>query len=318
MEYYIYSVELPFSGIELFYRELNTKEQLVLAKTNTFLPSGEEFDSDYARILLKVVSNCVENKEEFYKLNLVDYILFITKLRILTLGANLDVNFENKSNPSDLKSKITLDLNVFMKFLYEAASEALDQSELIYGDITIKLGWPNIKSESIFLKDSKGENVEKILVTLPEYIKTIHIKDKDIIYLDEFSVKEKKEIYERMPVSLRTNIQIKVLNSIKILAGKNLFDIPKMEYFKLNFYNKTYLDLIRLFFSGELRSIYQDYYVLASRNINPEYIDNMSVTDRKVFSSFVDEELKTKSQNSTNIPTNGESTQLQDLIDEFE
>jgi hypothetical protein len=137
MEYYIYSVELPFSGIELFYRELNTKEQLVLAKTNTFLPSGEEFDSDYARILKNVISNCVENKDDFYKLNLVDYILFITKLRILTLGANLDVHFENKSDPSDLKSKITLDLNTFMKFLYEAASEALDQSELEYGDITI-------------------------------------------------------------------------------------------------------------------------------------------------------------------------------------
>lgn len=318
MEYYIYSVELPFSGIEIFYRELNTKEQLTLAKSNTFLPSGQEFDADYAKLLQKIISNCVENKEDFYKLSIIDYILFITKLRIITLGANLDVHFENKSNPSDLKSKITLDLNVFMKFLYEAASEALDNNELESGKIKIKLGWPNVKSEGIFLSDNKEESVEKILTTLPEYIKTIHINDDNIINLDNFNTKQKKEIYERMPVSLRTNIQIKVLNSIKVLASKNLFNIPKMEYFKLNFYNKSYLDLVRLFFSGELKSIYNDYYILASKNINPEYVDNMSITDRKVFCSFIDEEIKTKTHNSTNIPVNGDSTQLQDLIDEFE
>jgi len=318
MEYYIYSVELPFSGVELFYRELNTKEQLILAKSNTFLPSGEEFDSDYARVLQNVISNCVENKEDFYRLNIIDYILFLTKLRIVTLRANLDVHFENKSNPSDLKSKITLDLNTFMKLLYEAASEALDNDELDSGKIKIKLGWPNIRSENIFLSKSNEEGVEKILTTLPEYIKTIYISDDNIINLDYFNTKEKKEIYERMPVSLRTNIQIKVLNYIKILASKNLFNIPKMEYFKLNFYNKSYLDLVRLFFSGELKSIYNDYYILASKNINPEYVDNMPITDRKVFCSFIDEEIKAKSANGTNIPTTGDSTQLQDLIDEFE
>lgn len=314
----MYSVELPFSGVEIFYRELNTKEQLILAKSNTFLPSGQEFDSDYAKLLQKVIYNCVENKEDFYKLNIVDYILFVTKLRIITLGANLDVHFENKSNPSDLKSKITLDLNIFMRFLYEVASEALSDNELESGKIKIKLGWPNIQSESIFLSESKQESVEKILTTLPEYIKTIYINDDNIINLDNFSTKEKKEMYERMPVSLRTNIQIKVLNSIKVLASKNLFNIPKMEYFKLNFYNKSYLDLIRLFFSGELKSIYNDYYILASKNINPSYVDTMSITDRKVFCSFVDEEIKAKAHNSTNIPTDGDSTQLQDLIDEFE
>jgi hypothetical protein len=319
MEYYIYSVELPFSGIEIFYREINTKEQLILSKSNTFLPSGQEFDLDYAKLFQKIISNCVENKEDFYKLNIVDYILFVTKLRIMTLGANLDVNFENKSNPSDLKAKITLDLNVFMKLLYEIASEALNENEIESSKIKIKLGWPNIKSEYIFLTENKEESVEKILVTLPEYIKTIHISDDNIINLDNFNTKQKKEIYEKMPVSLRTNIQIKVLNSIKVLASKNLFNIPKMEYFKLNFYNKSYLDLIRLFFSGELKSIYNDYYILASKNINPEYVDTMSITDRKVFCSFVDEEIKAKSNNNnTNIPTNGDSTQLQDLIDEFE
>jgi hypothetical protein len=45
MDYFLYSVDMPFSGVKLNYREINSKEQLILAKSNVLLPSGEEFDS---------------------------------------------------------------------------------------------------------------------------------------------------------------------------------------------------------------------------------------------------------------------------------
>jgi hypothetical protein len=308
---------MPFSGVKLNYREINSKEQLILAKSNVLLPSGEEFDSEYSSILKKIVSNCVENKEDFYKLNLIDYILFVTKLRIISLGSELVLSFENKEGAEGSKINVNLELNVFMKLLYDAAVDALKDNVLEFNGIKVTLGWPNINSEYSFFEKKDISNLEHILSSLCEYVKTITINDSKVIDLDAFNRKERVEIYEKLPISLRTQIQIKVLNCIKDLSEKNLFNIAKMDYFTISFYNNNYLNLVRLFFSGDLKNIYQEYYVLASRNINPNFVNGLSISDRRVFCSFIEEEVKNQKEASTSIPINKNTTSLQDLMDEF-
>jgi len=317
MDYFLYSVDMPFSGVKLNYREINSKEQLILAKSNVLLPSGEEFDSEYSSILKKIVSNCVENKEDFYKLNLIDYILFVTKLRIISLGSELVLSFENKEGAEGSKINVNLELNVFMKLLYDAAVDALKDNVLEFNGIKVTLGWPNINSEYSFFEKKDISNLEHILSSLCEYVKTITINDSKVIDLDAFNRKERVEIYEKLPISLRTQIQIKVLNCIKDLSEKNLFNIAKMDYFTISFYNNNYLNLVRLFFSGDLKNIYQEYYVLASRNINPNFVNGLSISDRRVFCSFIEEEVKNQKEASTSIPINKNTTSLQDLMDEF-
>jgi len=317
MDYFLYSVDMPFSGVKLNYREINSKEQLILAKSNVLLPSGEEFDSEYSSILKKIVSNCVENKEDFYKLNLIDYILFVTKLRIISLGSELVLSFENKEGAEGSKINVNLELNVFMKLLYDAAVDALKDNVLEFNGIKVTLGWPNINSEYSFFEKKDISNLEHILSSLCEYVKTITINNSKVIDLDAFNRKERVEIYEKLPISLRTQIQMKVLNCIKDLSEKNLFNIAKMDYFTISFYNNNYLNLVRLFFSGDLKNIYQEYYVLASRNINPNFVNGLSISDRRVFCSFIEEEVKNQKEASTSIPINKNTTSLQDLMDEF-
>ncbi len=314
MEYYIYSVELPFSNKEIFYRELNTKEQLTLAKSNLYLPSGEEHDTDFAKALQKVIINCVENKEDFLKINLIDYILFLAKLRIISIGNNIDLEYTEEE--SKQKIKLTVDLTVFMRLLYESANKIIHNSTVEYKGIKVVLGYPNIKSELLFL--SSNNTADAILKTIPEYINKIIIDDKNTINLNEFESDEKTKIYENLPLKVRDKVQTFVINSIKSFSDKNLFNIPRMDYFKFNLYNKNHLALIRLFFGGDLRSIYQDYYQLASKNISPFYVDSMNTSDRKVFCSFIEEEIKTKLESQNNSNSNGNSMELQDLIDEFE
>ena len=315
MDYYLYSVELPFSKVQLSYREINTKEQLILAKSNLYLPSDEEHDTDFAKALQRVIINCVENKEDFLKLTLIDYILFLTKLRIISIGNQLELEY----NDQELKQKVklTIDLSVFMRLLYETSNEVLSSSIVEDKGIKIVLGYPSIKSESLFL--SVNNKTDAILSTIPEYIKQISINNKNTIDFNEFEFDQKVKIYDNLPLKIRNKIQSFVLNSIKSFSDKNLFNISRMDYFKFNLYNKAHLTLIRLMFGGELKSIYQEYYELASKNISPFYVDSMTASDRKVFCSFVNEETKTKveSQNN-NSGSNGGSTELQDLIDEFE
>lgn len=313
----MYSVELPFSGIEIFYRELNTKEQLILAKSNLYLPSDEEHDIDFAKAFQKVIINCVDNKEDFLKLNLVDYILFLTKLRIISIGNQLDLEYNDKELKQ--KIKLTIDLTVFMRLLYEVSSQIINSNTIEYKNIKVILGYPSIKSENLFLSINSKNQEDSILSTISEYIKQITIDDKDTIDLSEFDFEQKTKIYENLPLKIRNKIQSFVLDSIKTFSDKNLFNLSRMDYFKFNFYNKTHLTLIRLFFSGELKTIYQEYYSLASKNINPFYVDNMSISDRKVFCSFVDEEAKAKAEShNSNSGSSENSMELQDLIDEFE
>lgn len=316
MDYYIYSVRLPFSNTELYYRELKTKEQLILAKSNIFLKPGSEFDSDYAKVLQKIIKNCVENKEDFEKINLLDYFLFITKLRIVTIGDQLEL-YINNSESTDAE-KITIDLNHLMKNVYDAGIEALDSNIIEDKKIQIVLGFPNIKSEFLLIDNSNENYIEKVLSTISEYITKITIENIEVD-INSFSTNQKKEFYEKLPVSLRTKVQIKVLNMIKILTEKNIIGLESKNIIKFNFYNNVHQQLIRFFFSNDLRNIYRDYYILASKKINPIFVDNLSVSERKVFMSFVEEEMKAREENVSNMPLSptNNGTGLQDLIDEF-
>jgi hypothetical protein len=316
MDYYLYTVELPFSKVVLHYRELNSKEQLVLGKANTLLPiEDDETFLEYSSFFKKIISDCVKNKEDFLKLNLIDYVLFLTKLRIISIGNELDLCFEPEEK-EDIKQKITIDLNIFMKNLYEHSASCFEEKEIAFQDFYIELDWPNIKSEETLL-NFKGKSISNhVLLTISEYIKKITIKDKEIL-LHNMTLDQKNQIFERLPITIRTKIQNIVLDSIKKLSEKNFFVISKMDYLKYSFYSKSLQEIIRLFFAYDLQAIYKEYYILASKNINPQYIDNLSISERNVFCNLAQEELKNKEDASHNSQRDPNSQSLQDLIDEF-
>ncbi len=182
------------------------------------------------------------------------------------------------------------------------------------------MDWPNVNSEHNLLDRNSKKELEHILSTVPDYIKNVIIND-NTIDLSEYTINERIEIYEKLPISLRTQIQTLVIDSIKKLSEKNVFNINRLDFFRFNFYNKAHQEFIRLLFSNDLRNIYQEYYVLASKKINPEYVDKLSIPERRVFCSFIEEEIKAREEsNKSNdgIPMGNGEMGLQDLIDEFE
>lgn len=308
MDYFLYSVDLPFSGIKLFYREINAKEQILLGKIAILYPPNEEHNNDFITALEKILINCVENKEDFYKINILDYILFLTKLRILSVDNTLDLEFQKKDE-NNLKNKCTVNLETFMKNLYEVAISTNFSEEIEFKNIKIKLNWPNIKTKNFLLKNKKN-----ILPTISEFIEKISIDEKLIIELDNFTEKEK--IINKFPIALKNKIGNKVLKAIKQIVDKNLFDIDKMDWFRFNFYDPSYFYFLRLMFSCNLKKMYQEYYILATKNINLSYVDNMSIADKKIYCFMIEEEFKARAQNYNNGVSSDEMS-LSDLINEF-
>ena len=86
MQYYNYSAELPFSKKTLKFREITTEEQLILAKANLSFPNDKTNYFDFNNFVIETLSNCIENKNDFKKLNIIDFVLFLTKIRIISIG----------------------------------------------------------------------------------------------------------------------------------------------------------------------------------------------------------------------------------------
>ena len=314
MDYYIYNADLHFSGKKIWYKDINSKQQLMLTKLDILFPIENEDYLEYSNIFNKIISESVENKEDFYKIDLIEYVLFLTKLRIISIGNDLELVFKNPENSNEENTKITIDLNYFIKTLYENSSELLKDNIIKFKDIEIEVGWPSIKSERIFL-NIKENHTEHLLSTIPEYIKNIKIKNSKIL-IENFNNEEKIDFYNKLPIKLRNLIQNKVFEAIKILSEKNLFGISQMDYLKFNFYNKSHQHIIRLLFSENLINIYQEYYILASKNINPSYIDKLTIAERRVYFSFIQEEIKAMNEKNSNN-NNKEFTDLSSLIGEF-
>jgi hypothetical protein len=313
MDYYFYNVDMPFSGTTLYYRQLKSIEQLNLSKADVLLTTDEESNiTQYSKIVKKIIVNCIEDKTDFYKLDLIEYILFLIKLRSISIDNNIEFCLEEK----DFKNKITINCNDLIKNIFVIAKEALSDSEIYYKDIKVKLKFPNIKNELLFYKNLKEKTALDILNTIPFFIDFIEINNKKII-LSDMKNEQIFEIYENLPINLKNKMSNKVLKIIKKLSEKNIFNIKKLN-FNLSFYNFSYQELIRILLSSSLKGIYKDYYILASKHINPSFIDNISIPERIIFCEFVKEELeeleKLKSEQSEYTEN---MTSLESLMGEF-
>jgi hypothetical protein len=63
VNFYNYSVDLPFTKNKIAFREYNTKEQLFLSKANFTHSNDKESLYDYFLFVKKVIENCLEDKE---------------------------------------------------------------------------------------------------------------------------------------------------------------------------------------------------------------------------------------------------------------
>jgi hypothetical protein len=321
-EEFFYKINLPFSKKVINFKELTTKNQLEIEKINHYYPSSIEYYMEYHNNFLKVLKRCVENFEEVLSLDIIEYLLLCLKLRITSIGNVLELQI--KSDNSKVKfTKISLDLQDILKNILLASENSLVNRELIYEDkgLTIKFGWPDIKSIKNFhnLFFSTLSFQEKVLMTIPEFIKEIEVNN-DIIDFKNLNFDQKEKMLLNFPASIKNDIQKAVLENINNLSNYDIFEISYFKDQKLNFYNLIYIELIKLIFSQNPKRIYEEIYILSNFNMSSEYVLNMSPSERKIYLSFI--EAQKKSQNPTSEPSsipvnNGNNRSLEDLSVEF-
>lgn len=318
---FFYKVDLPFSKKVINFKELTTENQLEIEKINHYYPSNIEYYMEYHNNFLKVLKNCIENFDDVLQLDIIEYLLLCLKLRITSIGNVLELQI--KSDDANVKfKKITLDLQELLKNILLAGENSLINQKLIYENknLNIRLGWPNIKSvktfHNLFFSDFSFQ--EKVLMTIPEFIKEIQI-DENIINFTDLDFDQKEKIILNFPASIKNDIQNAVLENISSLSNYNIFEISFFKDQKFNFYNLIYIELIKLIFSQAPKRIYEEIYILSNFNMSSEYVLNMSPSERKIYISFIEAQRKSQEGPSepSSVPLEGANRSLEDLAVEF-
>jgi hypothetical protein len=291
---YSYNVELPFTKNKINFREISTQDQISLAKSN--LSNGNDLDSLYEYFILSktLFEQCIKEKEILNKITVIEYVLFLVKLRMISVGLNIEFLLKNETSQ---KTKIKIELKTYLKNLYEIGKFfENDENQYVFDkNILIKLNWPRVNSIQNFkklLSENKNE-YQMVLETLQEYIQYIEIKNKKIIF-DNFNDKQKIEMIDSLPINLKNKIQDKIIQAISFIFETKLFDVKTFENERFNFYNLRFIEHIKMFFSYDIRSLYTELYYLASFHLPPDYILKISPSERKIYLSIIEEQQKAK------------------------
>ena len=290
MNYYNYNIELPFSKKVINFKEITTKQQIILAKANLSFPESTSNYFDYNNFIVKIISECIENPQDLNQINLVDYILFLTKIRIISIGSTINLITETKG---EIKSaKTTLNLNHFLKSLYEAGVNSLIDDTIVENNVEVKICFPFLNSIKVFqdIINQKTNNYEAFIESYQEFIEYIKIRDKKILFFN-FKTEEKKNILDKLSISIIKKIQDKIIEVLKVLTTSELWGVSNFKEHTFNFYNLSFVDFIRLFFSNDIKNVYKEICFMSNRGLTPEYILNLSPMERMIHISIVKEQI---------------------------
>ena len=106
MSYYNHSLDLPYSKVTIKFRELTTNEQLILAKTNLILNYDLDGFYEYYNFLIDIIKTIIKPDIDILNLDIIEFVMFITKLRTISIGNNIEFFLENKEDPDIKKQKI--------------------------------------------------------------------------------------------------------------------------------------------------------------------------------------------------------------------
>jgi hypothetical protein len=264
---------------------------------------------------LNVISECVQNKKILNDINIIEYVLFLVKFRMISIGTSVTF-FLNTGGKE--KTKLNVDLRTYLTNLYNASLCIEDNQFLYENDIEIKLKWPNINSLKIFnsiLIKNNTNDYNLINDTLHEFIDYIKFKNKKIV-LNSFKLEEKKYIFEKISVSLKQKIQEIIIDSITKLFESDLFSLEYFKDYKFNFYTLSFIEHLKLFFSYDVRSLYQEIYILSGCGLSTDYIMQISPSERNIYFSIMQEQKNNQNKKSSPEDT-PQNQSLKDLALEF-
>jgi hypothetical protein len=290
VDFFLHSVDMPFSGAKIIFKELNCKQLLSINKLLLNLPYQKDCLEDFSKLFLQIILKSIKNKKDFLNLNVLEYLMFLAKLRICSLGDSIELLSKEKTEEFK-KIKFNFNLSQFIEKIFKAGQEFNFLETINTEKYVLSLNWPVIKWEYLFLKEDE-KIINKILKTIPYFIKEIKFIENDkIINFKDLKEEQIDKLYNKLSLKVQKEIQNIVFKNLEGLSNYNIWNVLNISE-GVNLYNGNYQNLIRMFFEENLTNILEHYYVLASKGFDLESLNKMSVADKGMFVGFVLKELE--------------------------
>jgi hypothetical protein len=276
--YYDYFLEFPYSNIKTNFKEISTKEQLYLSKSRLTFNDNEH----YFNFIKDICLNSIKNKNEFEKIDLIEFLFYIIKSRIICSGPKLELMTEIDG----ITAKLNLNLNNVLKNIYDSVDTNL--LKISYNEYNITLGFPYLKDFTL-INNSKKNTID-VINSFYLFIKKINN-----IEFSNLTPEQREILFNKLPLSVVFKIKQNILNLFEDLDKKNIFNLDYFKNFKLNVYSNSYIEIIKILSLYDIESIHREIYLLA--DMNPEYLMKISPSERKMYLNFYIQEKESKSKN---------------------
>ena len=257
--------KLQLPGKEVIYKELKLKQYKTILKCLVSTPIDRYNLFLNLNTILVQITNLTE--EEILNLNLLEYLLLLTEIRVTSIGSSIFAVYKGTDESINIEIPLQKTLEEIQKCL-----NGFKQLQLDIADIKLNFVIPKVKN----LISNKPVNYTDIDINeLPaRYLKIINKS------LKEFNSYFKKYYFFKPPIEKY---------SVKLSASINEFT-----------------DIIRILFNENLLSVYNNIYYLSKFcNMSAEYLENCTYGEFKIFVKKTEELLLKNTKNiTTNIEEN--------------
>ena len=282
----MYSLEIPVCSLkeQWKFKPITTALQKDLCKS-FFEDNSNEFFIQYVNDILR---ECTHPSHDIYRLNMVDKLIILMKLRCVSIGSTTEFEAEKDNK----KAKITYS---YADILVEIYNIATQQESLIIttNDITLICGVPKLDREIDLLNISTKDSItyEDII---PFFIESIKIKNR-VIEFKSLQYAAQLHTINALPATIIKDVHAYILNIFDQYSKVVLYNFDNAEV-RFNLIGSLYADYIKFLYRENMYKIYQEIYILSKHiNMNAEYIEKMTPLEREMYISFFKQENKSAS-----------------------
>jgi hypothetical protein len=288
--YFTHSIQFPFTKTTINFKELTCYQCFNLIKINNNFPPEADYRLDYHRLLIEIIQDSIKEKENLYKLNIIEFLMLCIRLRTVSISSTIELSLESEKNTNVVINFYDVLFNIL------SISNNIKKFEIIkHEDTEIYLNWPLLQNEEYFLSTINDEYINRFLNSIPIFIDKIKIKD-NLFDFNLFDPEQKKELMNSLPASIKNIIQTNIITLLKEISEFYIFGIKQFEQYKLEFFNATIQDLIRFLFAGSEDSKILEIVFLKKHGFSIQEINEMCPLEKNNLLNYLTQELKNENK----------------------
>ena len=288
--YFTHSIQFPFTKTVINFKELTCYQCFNLIKINNNFPPEDGYRLDYHRLLIEIIKDSIQEKENLYKLNIVEFLMLCIRLRTVSISSTVELSLE-----SEKKTNVVINFYDVLFNILSISNKIKNFEVINHEDTEIYLNWPLLQNEEYFLSNIKEEYITRFLNSVPLFIDKIKIKD-TLFDFNLFNPNQKRELLDSLPASIKNIIQTNIITLLKEISEIYIFGVKQFDQYKLEFFNATIQDLIRFLFAGTEDSKILETVFLKKHGFSIQEINEMYPLEKNNLLNYLTQELKNENK----------------------